>query len=686
MSRKITPRAFATTATAALAAVLGLALAAPPAWTLEFPGPTPGKASARLDGELLTMENAVIAAHWRLTPGRFGLVEAVDRITGDVIRADARGGFVVTLAGGRSLAASQFRRTGEPTLEALQADPQAVRGAARLAGWQATVPMVSDDGRLRAVWRAVLRDGSNYVRQEWTLSATTGEVPLKDVTVLAIQAPEAKAIGEVDGSPVVAGSFFLACEHPMADNRVADGRVVCRVPRYRPLRPGRAFSATSVVGVAAPGQLRRSFLYYVERERARPYRPFVYYISWFDIAAPDRKMDEALCLDRIHAFGRELVEKRGVGLDAFVFDDGWDDNQSLWQFHAGFPHGFQPLQAAAAKYGAIVGTWISPWGGYGKAKAERLQYGKTQGFETNPHGFSLAGPNYYGRFRQVCAEQIREYGVGYFKFDGVGPGDVSTGAGAAYGPDIEALLELISDLRQLRPDLFVNTTVGTWPSPFWLWYSDSIWRSGRDVGFHGPGSTRQQWLTYRDRVGYQLRTRRGPLYPLNSLKFQSVMYAPLSLAGELSGDPKDVVDDIRMAAASGTQMQEFFVTPSMMTPELWDAMAEAIRWTRRNADVLVDTHAVGGDPGVGEVYGYASWSPRKGILVLRNPSDQPARFQVDLATAFELPAHAPKQYELVSPWRQPVAGGRIGTLQAGTPHRFELDPFEVLVLEAMPAE
>ncbi|HUT90004.1 MAG TPA: hypothetical protein VMY37_10930 [Thermoguttaceae bacterium] len=686
MSRNTTRRTCFAGGTAACAAILAVAVAARPAWTLEFPGPKPGKASAQLDGQRLTMETALIAATWSLAPEGFGLVEAVDRTTGDVIRRGGDDGFAVTLADGQSLTAAQFRRTAEPSLEALRADPDAVRAALRFSGWQATVPMVSDDGRIRAVWRAVVRDGSNYVRQELTISPATDEVPLKNVTLLAVDAPEAKAIGAVDGSPVLAGSLFLACEHPMAANRVADGVVTCRVPRYRPLRRGQTFTVSAVVGVAAAGQLRRSFLYYLDRERARPYSPFVYYISWFDIAAPDRKMNEALCLDRIHAFGRELVEKRGVKLDAFVFDDGWDDNRTLWQFHADFPKGFAPLQAAAAKYGAIIGTWISPWGGYSKAKAERLEYGKTQGFETNPHGFSLDGPKYYARFREVCAEQIRKYGVGYLKFDGVGPGDVSTGAGAEYGPDVEALLTLISDLRRLRPDLFVNTTVGTWPSPYWLWYSDSIWRSGRDVGHHGPGSTRQQWLTYRDMIAHQLHTQRGPLYPLNSLKFQSVMVAPLSLAGKLNNDPKDVTDDVRMAAASGTQMQEFFVTPSMMTPELWDAAAEAIGWSRRNADVLVDTHPVGGDPGKGEVYGYASWSPRKGILVLRNPSDRPASFQTDLATAFELPGGAARQYRLGSPWTRPADAPPRGTLDAGEVHTFELSPFQVLVLEAVPVK
>jgi len=140
-----------------------------------------------------------------------------------------------------------------------------------------------------------------------------------------------------------------------------------------------------------------------------------------------------------------------------------------------------------------------------------------------------------------------------------------------------------------------------------------------------------------------------------------------------------------MAAGSGTQMQEFFVTSGMMTPRLWDAVAEAIGWVRRNTDVLVDTHAIGGDPAKGEVYGFASWSPRKGVLVLRNPGPEPSSLEIDLAAAFELPAGAPQSYRLKSPWKDHADRPEL-LLQAGKPHRFDLAPFQVSVLDAVPAK
>ena len=161
--------------------------------------------------------------------------------------------------------------------------------------------------------------------------------------------PGRRSRAQVDGSPVVSGNLFFACEHPMAANRVAGSEIVCSVGTFRPLGPGESCTRSCVLGVAPPGQMRRAFLYYLERERPRPYRPFLHYNSWYDIAWVDRKMNEGQCLAVIDLFGRELVEKRGVRLDSFVFDDGWDDNRTLWRFHGGFPRGFTPLREAAAR-------------------------------------------------------------------------------------------------------------------------------------------------------------------------------------------------------------------------------------------------------------------------------------------------------------------------------------------------
>jgi len=173
----------------------------------------------------------------------------------------------------------------------------------------------------------------------------------------------------------------------------------------------------------------------------------------------------------------------------------------------------------------------------------------------------------------------------------------------------------------------------------------------------------------------------GPLFPLSSLMLHGVIYA--KHARQLDIDPNgDLRDEIRTAFGCGTQLQELYISPEQMTEKNWDDLAESARWSRDNADVLVDTHWIGGDPGEIQVYGWASWSLRKGIIVLRNPSDKAQDFALDLEQAFELPKSGTHRYRLESPY----AGQRVDHLRvaAGTPNLITLEPFEVLVFDALP--
>ncbi|MBN2271658.1 MAG: hypothetical protein JXN61_13650 [Sedimentisphaerales bacterium] len=654
-----------------------------------FPGPDPGPAQAEIAAGTFKIENNVLTLKWQIEQGRLRPIAAVDKLANTVINNMGEA-FSVTLEDGRTIKASDLTITGGPELKSVAARPDSLRLADHYSGRSIAVFLSDADENLNVEWREVLRDGANYVRQFITLKATKKPITVKTVTMVELKCRDAEVIGKVAGSPVVADGIFFACEHPNSKSIVGSddssggstSLVRCSLARNMTLDPDRPLVQSSVTGVAPPGQMRRAFARYIELERPRPFKPFLHYNSWYDIAWGDRKMNEAQCLEVIRLFGREMTEKRNVPLDSFVFDDGWDDNKTLWGFHKGFPQGFAPLAALAEKYGSAVGVWLSPWGGYGQAKAERMEYGRTQGFEVNPNGFSLAGPKYYARFRDVCAMMIKKYRVNYFKFDGVGIGNDRDGADDEFLPDIEALLRLCAELQQLRPDIYISITTGTWPSPYWLFYGDSIWRNGLDCGFHGEGTMRQKWITYRDMITYRMIACRAPLYPLNSLMVQGICYAQLGTATRMGNDLKDIVDEIWMLFGSGTQLQELYVTPQMMTAPMWDALAQAAAWSRRNADVLADVHWIGGDPGNGEAYGYASWSPRMSILVLRNPAEKAASLNIDAKDAFELPPNAPTSYKL-----QNLAKKDDGiTLKAGQPHTFALAPFEALVFEALPAK
>jgi hypothetical protein len=94
---------------------------------------------------------------------------------------------------------------------------------------------------------------------------------------------------------------------------------------------------------------------------------------------------------------------------------------------------------------------------------------------------------------------------------------------------------------------------------------------------------------------------------------------------------------------------------------------------------------VGGDPNKIEIYGWAAWSPTKAVLTLRNPSDKRQSIAIDIGRVFELPPKVPGRFRAHSPWKQDSATPSL-SLEAGHESTFTLGPFEVLTLEALPAQ
>ncbi|HVX40688.1 MAG TPA: enterotoxin [Gemmatimonadaceae bacterium] len=648
--------------------------------TTPHPSPAPGPtAHFAARGDTVTIGTDAIDVSWRVTPSGLRALGVRDaREQRDLHLAPAA--FTLTLAGGAVLSSDAMRVVRGPAPEPLAPTPSASRLAEQYGGRAVSVVLEDPDGRLRATWRAIARDGGSYVRQELRLEALDAALPIREIALVDVRAPGAAVHGTVKGSPIVAGTWYAGFEHPLSVSTVEGDRGRAVLTRELPLRPGAPIAVSSVIGTTRPGQLRRDFLAYVERERAHPYRTFLHYNSWYDIGYFS-KYSEPDALAVIEAFGTELVRRRTVVLSSFLFDDGWDDPATLWGFHAGFPDGFTRVRQAANRYGAAPGVWLSPWGGYGKPKQDRLEYGRAQGFETNKGGFALSGPKYYARFHDTCLKMIHEYGVNQFKIDGTG--NVSSAfPGSAFDSDFDAAIALIDDLRSTKPDLFVNLTTGTFPSPFWLRYADSIWRGGEDHDFAGVGTDRQRWITYRDGDTYRGIVSKGPLFPLNALMLHGMIYA--RHANKLNVDPAgDFRSEVRSYFGTGTQLQEMYITPSLLTGANWDDIAEAARWSRRNASALVDSHWLGGDPRQLEAYGHAAWSPGGAVLSLRNPSDKPQSIAVDVAPVLELPSNAAARYAARSPWledrgRAPVA------LEAGAAHEFALAPFEVVTLELRP--
>ena len=642
---------------------------------IPYPGEDPGQAIIQiLHGKRVILENNVIRMEFANDGKKITIRGFEDKKSHDQIRIDDLPLFEFILQDSSVITSNDFKLVSSPVISDFQGNPDATTYADRLSGKKYSADLENQGNGLTVHWEAVLRDGSNYVRQIFKFTA-------KDVNKISgitlVKLPVNIGVrkeGIVDGSPIVHNNMFFALEYPLSKVEQNKKYIIAYLPRLQN-------DVSTVWGVTPDNQLRRGFLYYVERERAHPYHQVLHYNSWYDISWNDRKFSESECLDRIKWFGDSLINKRHVQMKGFLFDDGWDDNKTLWKFHTGFPDGFTKLKKAAQSYNSDIGVWLSPFGGYGNSKMLRMEYGKKQNppFETNDQGFSLSGPVYYNRFKEVTGNFIKNYDICIFKFDGVGMGN---GAGIVYQKDVEAFLRLLKDLLGMKSDLYLSLTTGTWPSVYWLMYGDNIWRGGDDTNVMGEGSKRQQWITYRDADTYKNIVIRGPLYPLNSLMLCGICIADNGIPGSFEMDEKDISDEIWSFFATGTNLQELYINPHKLNTANWNCLADASIWAKENETVMADAHWIGGDPAKGEVYGFAAWSSGKAVLSLRNPSKIEKIFEVNVATVFELPANIRDKY-LFYDAREISTTGEKQTIAQGQSFRITLQPFEVKIFNAV---
>ena len=429
--------------------------------------------------------------------------------------------------------------------------------------------------------------------------------------------------------------------------------------RQTTLKAGETWNISAVVGLIAPGQARRSFLCYSERERAVPWRAVPAYISWYEINidrnnAPTGQehtnATEADCLPILEAWKTQLYDKYGEAPCAFVWDDGWDA-YGEWKFHSGFPNGFKDMDAIGRQMGAGQGAWLGPVGGYGTSGDYRRAYWSGKG------GMQLSNPLYYDVFVNAVTNllETQGYDFRFFKFDGISQQFSSVGPdpGATGEENAEAIIMAEKILRSIKEDVFLNTSVGTWASPFWFQFTDAIWRQEKDYGEIGNNSNdRENWITYRDRLVYQNYVQNSPLCPINTLMTHGFIFTNFSEPASTSREWKTVVNELRCAFACGSGMVELYndfeLTNNLVNPatgnagELWGEIAKCMKWQRDNADVLPDIHWVGGNPWTGskaEVYGWAAWNAQKAVLTLRNGAPEAQEYTFTLREALDIPEY-----------------------------------------------
>lgn len=587
--------------------------------------------------------------------------------------------FKVLLGDGKTVTASEMKLE-DVKMVTLAENPSAATASLRYAGKALEARFTYKE--LSIVWRAVLRNGSHYLRTEMDIQAAK-DLPMKGIVAMnylvaknsAYTAPE--VVGNTRGAILASNHIFAGLETPMGLNSSKDEGNATHIEglwrRNTTLKAGKTWNISSVVGLVAPKQLRRSFLAYSERERAVAWRPYPVYISWYELnidrnnaPAPSYKgnMTVEQCADVVSHWKTHFYDKYKIAPKAFVWDDGWDQ-YGTWTFNPNFPNGFDEPANEAKQMGTGIGAWLGPVGGYGQSGEYRRAYWRSKG------GMQLSNEDYYNFFISCCTNMIDRYDFRFFKFDGI------SAQASAIGPDegtrgeenAEAIISIERAVRQKRPDIFLNTTVGTWASPFWFHFTDAVWRQEGDYGEAGDqGTDRERWITYRDRLVYQNFIQRSPVCPINTLMTHGFI---LSRWGAVSKnmDYDGIVREMRCAFACGSGMVELYNDYKLMDEikdnqgnagALWKDLAECIKWQQEQADVLPDAHWVGGNPWDGKkanVYGWAAWNGKKSVLTLRNPSASAQTFTTTLREALDIPAYVRGKITLTHAFNQAELDG-----------------------------
>ena len=587
--------------------------------------------------------------------------------------------FKVLLGDGKTITASEMKLE-DVKMVTLAENPSAATASLRYAGKALEARFTYEE--LSIVWRAILRNGSHYLRTEMDIQAAK-DLPMKGIVAMnylvaknsAYTAPE--VVGNTRGAILASNHIFAGLETPMGLNSSKDEGNATHIEglwrRNTTLKAGKTWNISSVVGLVAPKQLRRSFLAYSERERAVAWRPYPVYISWYELnidrnnaQAPSYKgnMTVEQCADVVSHWKTHFYDKYQMAPKAFVWDDGWDQ-YGTWTFNPNFPNGFDEPANEAKKMGTGIGAWLGPVGGYGQSGEYRRAYWRSKG------GMQLSNEDYYNFFIRCCTNMIDRYDFRFFKFDGI------SAQASAIGPDegtrgeenAEAIISIERAVRQKRPDIFLNTTVGTWASPFWFHFTDAVWRQEGDYGEAGDqGTDRERWITYRDRLVYQNFIQRSPVCPINTLMTHGFI---LSRWGAVSKnmDYDGIVREMRCAFACGSGMVELYNDYKLMDEikdnqgnagALWKDLAECIKWQQEQADVLPDAHWVGGNPWDGKkanVYGWAAWNGKKSVLTLRNPSTSAQTFTTTLREALDIPAYVRGKITLTHAFNQAELDG-----------------------------
>jgi len=508
-----------------------------------------------------------------------------------------------------------------------------------------------------------LGDDSYFRKQIFIESDSTGFIDRLQVLRFTT---DQKISGGGHGQPLFVNNWFIGMDYPGFYSRhscnFSEPEFNMRVPYGIDLEgrdrefseepglvtlfhfPGYARESKKVVIGIAPDPSKNAelaLLDYMDKTRLKP-RSFLHFNNWYSIDAKNITIEDFV--EKTYLPIKRQLDKYGVKLDAMVPDHGWQDGkfeQKPYRVYApkiDMNHEeLSKISAALRKGGTNLGIWLAIDGrnmdidmgvekaGYRSAISDSFNSDKYR-WTSGKAFFDILDEKYQSDLKESIKYLIDEAHVNYFKhdFNHLFTSNYITERHARERC-LDVTLELMRYERDLNPDVFLNFTNGSWFSPFWFQHVHTLWMMSGDSGGNGDYpqlSLREGATTYRDKYFYDnFRIERAdrPVIPIANFMTHGILFSkrkPFT-------DFKDIIDDwsnyVVMYYARGTTVKELYITHDLLGDEEWEVLGKATKWAVKNQQNLLHTVYIGGDPSLGEVYGYISWNEKKAILTVRNP-------------------------------------------------------------------
>ncbi len=488
--------------------------------------------------------------------------------------------------------------------------------------------------------------------------------------------------------PIYCDTLWAGVEFVAAHNEYGrEGFILRSRPGGKTLTSDWLKLHSTVTGIAEPGRARESFLRYIDDVRLSPPRLVADYNAWWTLP---ELFNEKECLALVQTVVKELYEKHGVFFDAFTGDMGWSDPHSIWAVKtAEFPDGLQSIVETLNSAHAKLGLWMSPSEVY--KPVIDYEWAKTNGYtvvaassdpiESHAEGISLADPKYLKAAKDALRSLVQQYQLGHIKFDGfiakenLGHDNLLPGEDSVE-PLAECSLELIKATKEGNPNVFTEPTyVNSWAnyiSPWIIKYADSVWgNSGGDcpLGLGPAPDYRESHTTAREY--FIFASLQEVWLPQNALQYFDIVHCD-----ESAGFPNHAA----MTFGRGRFFISTYINPKFMTDSDWGVYAGLLKWARRNQELLQNTVVLTSRVELGEPYAYAHWSGKRGIVAVRNPSNESQKYTLELAKAGAPKGLADGVCYAQYPYRKGIQEGITGRSEI----TLDLAPWELVFLEIVP--